>query len=209
MSKIILQKLQEINSLIWVLDIDKAKLILKEVNKILKEDHDPFYSKIVNKYKEICNNLYSQISQPQLDPGEDMEYGHYAHTDQFTSSLLIIKNKFELEARVVMTVPINLNRGKETIESSYESMEAHAHKTEESETALVYSITLSGEKPQFGEITFTHSGIAVGRIYSSLFHNMDHQTVTRYAELSIVITRVAHEIYRTNAVDMPNPERSE
>lgn len=203
MSEKILKKLQELNSLLWVLDLDKADTVLNEIVGILRQSNDPFYSKMVEKYKRTYNALYIQLNQPDLILNEEQEYvdkaeqeyGHFAYSDDSTSSLLIIKNRFELEARVVMTDSKNLRRDKDEIIISSSALEASANRVEESETALVFSISFIGDIPRFGEITFTHSGIVIGRIFSNQYPIINDNSISVYKDIALVVTGLSKEIY--------------
>jgi|GEM_PF-4236570 hypothetical protein len=203
MNEIILKKFHEINSLFWVLDLSKAKLALDEISEILKQSNDPFFHKLVKKYQRTYNDLDAQLNQrffifegeQEHDRSTEQENGHFAHSDEYTSSLLIIKNKFELEARVVMSGSTTLQRKKESIMIPNPSMRVNAIQAEESETALVYTLSFSGDVPRFGEMTFTHSGLIIGRIFSSQYPVISEHSIGIYENITAVITGIAKEIY--------------
>ncbi|WP_339285494.1 hypothetical protein [Paenibacillus sp. FSL R5-0486] len=203
MNKMVLIKLQEINSLLWVLDLDKAKPVLEDLVIMSKKSEDPFFSKMTRKYKRTYDELNAQLNQEklnfvgvqELDHSTEQEYGHLSHSDEFASSLLIIKNRFELEIRVVMGALKKLEYAKESI---VVTNFLNARKVEESKTALVYSISFTDEVQRFGEITFTQSGIAIGRVFSNEYPILNDESIVTYEGITVAIIELAKKIYSRN-----------
>lgn len=206
MSEEILEKMQEINALLWVLDLDKAEPILADLKMISKQLKDPFFKKKIKKYMESYQEISSQLSQSEINFSKNErsesfigeEEGYFVFSDEFTSSLFILKSRFELEIRMVVTTEGKLQYHPiEEILIPKDLIEFRSDLKEKSRMSSVYNISFGEEASKFGEIAFTRSGLGIGRLFFNQFSSTYERSVYIDSVLRIVLNEMVNKIYKT------------
>ncbi|KWX73598.1 hypothetical protein [Paenibacillus jilunlii] len=187
MNERILHLFQKINSLLWVYDIRKTEPLLKEAKALLAEMKDPFLQKIFDQYKDTYDELNIKEMQVELDSmynNANIESSNIFYSNANFSELLIIKNEFEADIRIVTSSEFLWRFKEHHQEISVVDRESqnsiHAEKSEESDSGVVYELVFPNHVEQFGAITFTSSGITEGRFYAKHLSKSDgsHHSVT-------------------------------
>ncbi|CQR52691.1 hypothetical protein [Paenibacillus riograndensis] len=204
MNERILHLFQKINSLLWVYDIRKTEPLLKEAKALLAEMKDPFLQKIFDQYKDTYDELNIKEMQVELDSmynNVNIESSNIFYSNANFSALLVIKNEFEADIRIVTSSEF-LWRFKEHHQEisaiDRESQHSiHAEKGEESDSGVVYELVFPNHLEQFGAITFTSSGITEGRFYAKHLSKFDwsHHSVTckMFIELASKVYRISND----------------
>lgn len=203
MSKSILLLFQKINSLLWVYDIGKTGPLLQEAKALLTEMKDPFLQKIYDQYKGIYDELNVKEMQLELDEihtFDNVESKNIFYSDANFSALLMIKNKYEADIRMVTSGEFqwssieHLQRISAADQASQN--EVSAEKNEESDSGVVYELIFPNHSQRFGTITFTSSGITEGMLYSN---NLNKSDAVDHSATCRLFIDLASKVYQVSS----------
>jgi len=191
--------LQKINLLLGVYDVEKAKILLEKASEMITASKDPYFKAMLSNYKDAYRELEAQLSQIQLDTNEDRSQIVYSNND--FSALIVLRNKYEMDIKIIVSAEFQWEYKKEHSEflNTYNQeiqIEARRNRDEESETAVVYELSFPEVQSQFGEATFTSSGVMQGRIYSGQFKKINKESMGLYYELCSALFDLTGKVYK-------------